>query len=442
MQGKVQSVIQGFETIKVAEGNHNQERKNSNMKIRSSTFVSLLGALLLFSTFAQAERMILKNPSAIPMYFSVLEQVQFGPNKYFVVEDQRPTSSTSQDFEQVRTQTLSLTHSENVSRDLEISLPASQKQITAGNAGWHITKMKYNEIPKGINGNEVVVAVLDTGVSYQHSALRNHMWINRNEIPSNNIDDDNNGYVDDVYGFDFDGNTADPMDDQGHGTHCAGIIASDTKSDGTARGIAQGSKVMALKIIGSAGKGFISNAAKAVKYAVDNGASVMSNSWRIYKSWTGHYNESDLEIFRDAIRYAETKDVLFVAAAGNERRDISNHNDPMYPGGFENFRNILVVASSDSSDNLSSFSNFGARHVHLAAPGSDIHSTYLNDGWVSMSGTSMATPMVAGAIALGVHKGMGPMSSMDQLVRTTKEMRGWKTKLISGGLTDFPKFLK
>src|SRR5690606_8849329 len=120
----------------------------------------------------------------------------------------------------------------------------------------------------------VIVAVLDTGVDYRHPALENHMWKNNSEIPDNGIDDDNNGLVDDYHGFNFDSMTADPDDKGGHGTHCAGIIASDVNDTSNAQGVAQGAKIMPLLIIGNYNWGFLSAAASAVKYATDNGAKV------------------------------------------------------------------------------------------------------------------------------------------------------------------------
>lgn len=237
------------------------------------------------------------------------------------------------------------------------------------------------------NGSNVVVAVIDTGVKYDHEDLSDNSWINTQEIAGNGIDDDNNGFIDDVYGYDFANSDANPMDDNGHGTHCAGILGAKGDNGIGISGIAHSAQIMGLKFLDSRGSGNVSHAVASIIYAVDNGATILSNSWG-----GGPLTQA---LF-DAVSYANDHDVLFIAAAGNE----SNNNDinPSYPAGID-LPNVISVASTDHSDQLSNFSNYGMS-VDLAAPGSDILSTYNNGRYTSLSGTSMAAPYVTGAAVL------------------------------------------
>lgn len=237
------------------------------------------------------------------------------------------------------------------------------------------------------DASNIVVAVIDTGVDYNHEDLIANRWQNPLEIPDNGIDDDNNGYIDDVFGYDFANNDNDPMDDNAHGTHCAGIIAASGDNNIGIVGAAHTAQIMAVKFLGGGGGGNLSDAVSSIIYAVDNGANVLSNSWG-----GGGYSEALFE----AINYANDNDVLFIAAAGNDSRN--NDNSPAYPASYD-VENVISVASSDHNDNLSSFSNYGLS-VDLAAPGSDILSTTPGNTYQSFSGTSMATPYVSGAAAL------------------------------------------
>ena len=237
------------------------------------------------------------------------------------------------------------------------------------------------------DGSNVVVAVIDSGVKYDHEDISDNIWINSNEIPANDIDDDGNGYIDDVYGYDFANYDSDPMDDNDHGTHCSGIIAAKGDNGVGISGAAHRAKIMAVKFLTASGSGSESGAIDAIIYAVDNGAKILNNSWG---------GSSYSQAVYDAISYANAHDVLFIAAAGNS----SSNNDayPSYPANYD-LPNVISVASTDHSDQLSNFSNFGMT-VDLAAPGSDILSTVINGGYESFSGTSMATPYVSGAAVL------------------------------------------
>ncbi len=234
-----------------------------------------------------------------------------------------------------------------------------------------------------------VVAVIDTGVDYTHPDLVPNIWVNEGEVAGNGVDDDGNGYVDDVHGYDFCNNDADPADDHGHGTHCSGTIAAVGDNGRGVAGVAWSARVMGLKFLCGNGKGSLPAAVSAVRYAADNGAWLSSNSW----GCRGCYAQS----LHNAIAYARDKGQLFVAAAGNELTNIDTSN--FYPAGYD-LENIISVAASDPNDNRAWFSNYGASRVDLAAPGTNIWSTIPGGGYGDSSGTSMAAPHVSGALTL------------------------------------------
>ncbi|MDM8565990.1 S8 family serine peptidase [Candidatus Halobeggiatoa sp. HSG11] len=240
--------------------------------------------------------------------------------------------------------------------------------------------------------NSVVCAVIDTGVDYNHPDLANNMWKNPGEIPNNNIDDDGNGYIDDVYGYDFANNDNDPFDDQGHGTHVAGTIAGVGNNGIGITGINWSAKIMALKFLGKHGGSTI-DAVFAINYAIKMGAKCTNNSWG-----GGPYSRP----LNDVIEEAEKAGQLFMAAAGNgDARGIGINIDfeSYYPPNY-GLNNVISVCSTDHNDALSVFSNFGQRNVDLCAPGSRILSTIPNRGYDIFDGTSMATPHVTGAVML------------------------------------------
>lgn len=243
---------------------------------------------------------------------------------------------------------------------------------------------------------EPIVAVIDTGIDYNHSVFvgSNAIWTNSGEIANNNIDDDNNGYVDDIRGWNFAYGTKNPYDDDlhGHGTHVAGIILGTTQ-DIFASPIAPAKiKLMALKFLDSSGSGTTSNAVSAIYYAVNNGAKVINNSWG-----GGSWSNSLL----DALSYAYSQEVAVVSAAGNSGSN--NDVSPLYPASYP-IPNIISVAATSDWDTLTGFSNYGANTVHVASPGLSIRSTLPGDVFGFLSGTSMATPFVSGVAALVVRE--------------------------------------
>ncbi len=277
----------------------------------------------------------------------------------------------------------------------------------------------------------VVVGIIDTGIDYTHADLAANIWTNPGEIPGNNIDDDGNGYVDDVHGYDFINNDGDPMDDHYHGTHCAGTIGGVGNNGIGVVGVCHTVKMMALKFLGSSGSGYISDAVEAVLYATANGAKVTSNSWG-----GGGYSQA----MKDAIDAAQKAGVLFVAAAGNNASD--NDSVPTYPASYIS-TNVISVAASDSSDRLASFSNYGPNSVHLAAPGVNVYSTSPGGGYRYLSGTSMATPHVAGAAALllSARPGLSWSGLKTALLTNVDPVSGFSGKVQSGGRLNIARTL-
>jgi subtilisin family serine protease len=248
-----------------------------------------------------------------------------------------------------------------------------------------------------------IVAVVDTGISAGHSVFTQSqvIWVNPGESgvdgsghskTSNGIDDDSNGYIDDVSGWNFVSGSNNPNDDNGHGTHVSGIVLG-TTTDIFASPVATAKiKIMPLKFLNASGSGSTSDAVNAIYYATNNGARVISNSWG-----GGGFSNSLLQ----AISYAYSHNVVFAAAAGNSASN--NDASPTYPANY-NVPNVISVAATYDNDGLASFSNYGAQTVHLGSPGYGILSTYPGNTYVAESGTSMATPFVAGTAALMVRE--------------------------------------
>jgi subtilisin family serine protease/sugar lactone lactonase YvrE len=270
---------------------------------------------------------------------------------------------------------------------------------------------------------DVVVAVIDTGVDATHPDLAANIWTNPGEIPDNDIDDDGNGYVDDVHGWDFANHDNDPDDDVGHGTHVAGTIAAVGDNGIGVAGVAWHARVMPLKFLSGDGTGTTANAISAIDYAVAMGARIESNSWG-----GGGFSEAMLEAIRDASDH----DVLFVAAAGNA--GVDTDVIPFFPAGYDS-PNILAVAASDKNDQLASFSNYGATSVDLAAPGVQILSTLRGGLYGLDSGTSMATPHVSGAAALILSVGphMDVRSLRQRILDHVDPVPAMAGKVASGG---------
>lgn len=240
----------------------------------------------------------------------------------------------------------------------------------------------------GTGTGRTVVAVIDSGIAYNHPDLRPNMWVNAREIPGNGRDDDGNGFADDVYGWNFVGNNANVADDNGHGTHVAGTVGAVGNNGTGVAGVSWKVRLMALKFLDASGSGYTSDAIRALNYAVANGAKVVNASFG-----GGGYDPA----MAAAIARARAKGVIVVAAAGNS--GTNNDASPEYPANYPG-ANVVSVAATDRTDRLASFSNYGRSTVDIAAPGVGIYSTLPGGRYGSYSGTSMAAPHVAGALAL------------------------------------------
>ncbi len=292
---------------------------------------------------------------------------------------------------------------------------------------------------KTTGSNSILVGVIDTGIDRTHEDLNDNMWVNTGEIPDNSIDDDGNGYVDDYYGWDWVNDDNDPMDDHGHGTHCAGTIAAVGNNNLGVVGVSWDTSIMALKFLNSDGYGSVSDAAIAITYAVDMGADISSNSW-------GSFISS--RFVSDAIEYAHDKGMILVVAAGNSNLDALN----TFPASD---KYVMAVAAIDYNNNKADFSNYGPK-IDVAAPGVDILSTKaavcpmcsdkvtVGTNYCHVSGTSMATPHVAGlaALILSVNPDL-TNEEVRQIIRTGAKDLGTvgKDPLYGYGLIDAGKSL-
>ncbi len=240
--------------------------------------------------------------------------------------------------------------------------------------------------------HEILVGVVDTGVDYLHEDLRANIWVNPGEIAGNGIDDDGNGFIDDVHGYDFQEGDGDPYDENGHGTHVSGTIGAVGSNGIGVTGVCWRTNIVALRTLGSRGEGTTEDAIRAIEYAIDMGVDILNNSYG-----GSQYSTA----MSEAISAAQEAGILFVAAAGNA--GLSNEVVPFYPASYPQ-ENIVSVGASDRNDQLVRTtlwgSNYGEISVDLLAPGADILSCQPGNLYGSLSGTSMATPHVTGALAL------------------------------------------
>ncbi|MSR26046.1 MAG: hypothetical protein EXS06_03360 [Planctomycetaceae bacterium] len=278
----------------------------------------------------------------------------------------------------------------------------------------------------------VVVAVIDTGIDYNHPDLAANIWRNPGEIAGDGIDNDRNGYADDVRGWDFANNDADPFDDEGHGTHVAGTIGAVGNNGVGIVGVSWNVSLIALKFLGADGSGSTSGAIAAINYATRMRQSFGVNVVATNNSWGGGGFSSAL---RDAIAAGGSAGVLCVAAAGNESAD--NDATPSYPANYAGDA-VISVAATDSSNRLATFSNYGVTTVDVAAPGVGIYSTVPGNGYASYSGTSMATPHVTGTVAL--LAAANPRATAAELrtaiLSTTVPLPALAGKVATGGLVN------
>ena len=266
---------------------------------------------------------------------------------------------------------------------------------TGGKAGADINAPEAWDV--STVSKNVVIGVIDTGIDYTHPDIAPNYWTNPGETgtdaegrdkQTNGIDDDGNGFIDDFRGWDFVNNDNDPMDDNSHGTHCAGTIGGKGNDGQGVVGVNWDVSMVGIKFLSGGGSGTLEDAVKGIEYGTKLGLTLTSNSWG-----GGGYSET----MAAAIAEAESKSVLFIAAAGNSSAD--NDSDPHYPSTYTH-SNVIAVAATDHNDEMASFSCYGAESVDIGAPGVDILSSIPDGKYTKYSGTSMATPHVAGAAAL------------------------------------------
>lgn len=300
---------------------------------------------------------------------------------------------------------------------------------------------------EGIKGSKsVVVAVIDTGIDWTHPDLVDNLYTNAGEsgawTPANDaerakapgcsdrscnqIDDDKNGFVDDVRGWNFWNNTRLSSDDHDHGTHCAGTIGGVGDNGKGVAGVSHSVTMMPIKFLGADGSGTLDAAVKSIQYATKMGVNIMSNSWG-----GGGYSEA----LKVAIDEANAKGILFVAAAGNDRND--NDARASYPASYA-IPNVVSVAAMDNQGKLAAFSNFGKSTVHVAAPGVQVHSTVKGGGYKAFSGTSMACPHVSGVAALMManDSSLTAVEIKKRLIETSVKLATLKRKSVSNGMVN------
>jgi len=308
-----------------------------------------------------------------------------------------------------------------------------------GTPGAHINAPGAWDVKTG--SNATVVAVIDTGVDYNHPDLAGNMWRNLGEIPGNGVDDDGNGYIDDVYGIDAYNHDSNPLDDFGHGTHCAGIVGARGNNSVGVAGVNWNVSIMALKFLDSWGYGYDSGAIECINYAMmmktlhGVNVRVLSNSWG-----GADYGQA----LYDAIQTAGANNILFVASAGN---NYGSNNDliPTYPASYD-LLNIIAVAATDHYDDLAYFSNIGPTSVDVGAPGDHVLSTMptyhvtLNDYGCAMnydylSGTSMACPHVSGlaALLLALNPSYTYTELRTRILSTVETLLSLTGKVLMGG---------
>ena len=309
------------------------------------------------------------------------------------------------------------------SAPIEVNPPVADPMISQAYGLDKIGATKAWDVAKG--SKDMVVAVIDTGIDYNHEDLSFNVW--RNPKPTQN----------DIAGFDFVHNDGLPFDDNEHGTHCAGSIGAVGGNGKGISGVNQRVSIMGLKFLSAEGSGTTADAVRAIDYAVTHGAKVLSNSWG------GPADEGNKALL-DAIERAHTAGVLFVAAAGNDGVNNDSGGDRIsYPAGFT-ADNLIAVAATDKNDDLAFFSNFGVKTTHLAAPGVNVLSLQPGNKYQMLSGTSMACPYVAGAAALvwSTHPDWTYKQVKNALITSADKITGLNGKTVSGGRLNVFKALQ
>ncbi|KAF8822464.1 subtilisin SUB8 [Cardiosporidium cionae] len=295
-------------------------------------------------------------------------------------------------------------------------------------AAWEVERLLSLKEHTRSKQNIVPVAIIDTGVNYFHQDLQESMWINEAELFGEaNVDDDDNGYIDDVYGWNFFHGNNNPMDDNGHGTHISGIVAARRDNREGISGLCSSSRIMALKILNHNGEGDISKAIPAIQYALDNGARIITNSWGGIPGSNSRLLGTLLQQIIDV-----SSPSVFVVAAGNDGLDITSK--PYYPASLLRDWTVTVGAYA-MNGSIPVWSNYGNDNVHFTAPGENITSLWLNQHYRLSSGTSMAAPMASGVACLILSRKptLHSQQVVDALLETVTPVPAHKGSSISSG---------
>ncbi|WP_424354426.1 S8 family serine peptidase [Methanobacterium sp. MBAC-LM] len=288
---------------------------------------------------------------------------------------------------------------------------------------WGLSQVNVSEAWNITTGShKVIIAVIDSGIDLNHPDLKANIWINKGEIPGNRIDDDHNGYIDDVYGWNFISGNNNISDDDGHGTHVAGIIAAVGNNSKGVTGVMWSATIMPLKFLDNEGNGYVDDAVSAVRYATKMGASIISCSWG-----GSEYSQA----LKDVI---DASSALVVCAAGNRGSGANDDISPVYPACFTS-KNIISVAATDASDVLASFSDYGLNSVDVAAPGTHICSTLPGSQYGYMQGTSMAVPYVTGLAGLikSIRPDLSALQIKYTILNNVDYISSLAGKILTGG---------
>lgn len=284
--------------------------------------------------------------------------------------------------------------------------PFADVDYFGSGSDWSINAINAPEVwSQDYTGQDIVVAVIDTGVDIHHIDLESNLWTNPLEIPGNELDDDGNGFVDDVHGWDFIDDKTVSYDPSGHGTHVAGTIAGNRNDIGST-GVAYNAQIMPIRVLDAEGIGIQLDISAGIRYAVENGADIINMSL----GGTGSRN------ILNAVRYAQSEGVLIVAAAGND-----GLNEPQYPALYSRlYDNVLSVGAYTSEFEIANFSNAvgNSNAVQVDAPGVGVYSSALDNGFRYSAGTSVATPHVSGiaALALSADPSLSPAELRDIII--------------------------
>jgi len=301
---------------------------------------------------------------------------------------------------------------------------------SGGTGGGDIAAVAAWDVTTG--SRSVVVAVIDSGFDYTHPDLAANVWRNPGEVPGDGIDNDANGFVDDVHGWDFANDDADPMDGDGHGTHVAGTIGAVGDNGVGVTGVAWQVSIMGLKFLDAEGSGYTSDAIAAISYATRMRREFGVNVVATNNSWGG--GDRSLAL-RAAIADGGAAGILFVTAAGND--GVNGDRRANYPAN-EDLDAVITVTATNRSNRLPSFATYGQVHVDLAAPGAAIRSTIPGGGYATYSGTSMAAPHVTGTIALvaAANPAASATAIRGAILSTTRPLAALAGKTVTGGLLD------